>query len=238
LEIYENESFFFDKSVYDRWSRESWQASGDRSWIVSNLKVRLVKRFVCEGARILDVGCGTGEFCLAAAQGGLKCEGIDVSRMLTDIARDVLKVTVHQVAVEDFHPGHKFEGMLIWDVLEHLHDPVRVLKACAGLMEDGGYLFAQVPNSSGISNSIKSSANRLHLRRANYRHFGFPYHVYFFNKPSLTRLMRAAGLDVVHFESWSHLHKDGKSGLVSDLVISVTKKYCLSDYIVAVARKP
>ena len=237
LQIYENESFFYDKSIYANWTYDSWKQRGGRNWTVPQLKTKIVKRFLCEGDRVLDVGCATGEFCLIAMKNGLISEGIDISKMLTDIACRVLKVPAQRIDIQDFNPGHKFKGIVIWDVLEHLHQPVRGLQACNRLLEPGGYLFAQVPNSRGFSNSFKSLASRLGLRKNNYGHFGIPYHLFSFNKTSLTELMKAAGLKVVHSESWSHFYKNGIAGFFTDPIIRIAKRYCLSDYIVVVARK-
>lgn len=236
LGIYENEAFS-DMSFYDGWSYEAWQQSAARGWFVSNLKTQLVKRYIPGGSRVLDIGCSTGEFVAVARKNGFDAEGIDNSKMLIDIGQRILNVSVQQSDIKDFHPSRKYMGIVIWDVLEHLYDPVDMLKRCANLMEEGGYLFAQVPNLRGISNRLKSFACRTGLSKYDYGHFGFPYHLYFFDERSLVELTAAAGLEAVHFESWSHLLKDGKRGFVTDLIIKATKKYCLSDYVIVVARK-
>jgi SAM-dependent methyltransferase len=215
LEIYENEDFK-DLSVYDHWSYEAWASSNDRSWIVANLKVALAKRFLPDEAKILDVGCGVGDFPLVALKNKLKGEGIDTSKTLTEIGRRVLHAPVQQSDVEDFDPPHRFDGVFIWDVLEHLYDPVRVLRNCHRLLKPGGYLFAQVPNSSGLSNRLKSFACRTGLSGKEFHHFGFPYHIYFFNQTSLTHLMNAAHLRAVHF-----VHIAGRFGNQKILLIGL-----------------
>ncbi|MCK7525283.1 MAG: hypothetical protein MZV64_50580 [Ignavibacteriales bacterium] len=75
------------------------------------------------------------------------------------------------------------------------------------------------------------------LSKNDFGHFGFPYHLYFFNRRSLAKLVDAAEFHAIHFESWSHLLKDGKRGILTDIIIAATKKYCLSDYIIVVAQK-
>lgn len=236
LSIYENEEFS-DMSVYKNWSYDTWQQSGTRGWVGSNLKVQLIKRYLHEGEAVLDVGCGTGEFVAVALKNNLSAEGIDKSKMLIDIGRNILKVPIQQIDIKDFHPSRKFKGIIIWDVLEHLYDPVGILNMCANLLEPKGYLVAQVPNLRGISNRLKSFACRVGLIKNNYGHFGFPYHLYFFDKRSLTKLAATASLKAIHFESWSHLLKDGKRGFLTDFIITATKKYCLSDYIIVVLQK-
>lgn len=213
LQIYENEAFS-DLSFYNSWSYENWKASRDRSYIVSNLKARLLKRFLAAGARVLDVGCSTGLFCFEARKQGFDVEGIDPSKMLTETGSKALKIHLHHGSLEKFDPGYKFKGVVVWDVLEHVYNPVEIVGRCGFLMEPGGYLFLQVPNHEGVSNRLKTFLSRLNLKRSDFKHFGFPHHVYSFNKKSLSALVGSAGFKPVLFESWSQQLKDGASGIV------------------------
>ena len=74
MAIYENEAFA-DLSMYDRWSYDEWKRSGKRSYNIEEKKVSLIKRYLPDGSRILDVGCGTGLFVLKANKEGFLCEG-------------------------------------------------------------------------------------------------------------------------------------------------------------------
>ena len=50
-------------------------------------------------------------------------------------------------------------------------------------------------------------------------------------------LMEVCGFEPVLFEFWSHLLKDGANGILARVVIRLTQKYELSDYITLVAQK-
>jgi SAM-dependent methyltransferase len=236
LKIYENDSFA-DLSMYDEWSYEGWRQSRSRSCNIEQQKILLVKRYLPEKSRLLDVGCGTGLFVLAANQSGFLCEGIEPSVRLSKIGSDILKVPVSTAQIEAYNPAYKYNGIVIWDVLEHLYDPARVMRRCRELLEPNGFLFLQVPNHKGISNAYKTQLSRLGLKKNNFKHFGFPWHVYSFDRKSLSILSDLAGLKPVLFESWSHLLKDGKIGPLSQVIINLVKQRCLSDYIVCVAQK-
>lgn len=233
--IYETAEFA-DFSLFENWTYDGWRQGRDRTYNVEREKVSVVSRYLPVGARVLDVGCGTGLFVLETARRGYRCEGLEPSAMLARVGRETLGIAVTNKDIYDFRPDHKFEGIVIWDVLEHLYDPVAVLRRCAALMKDGGFLFAQVPHYRGVSESYKTILCRLGLRRS-FKHFGFPWHVYSFDRTSLTYLMKQAGFEPLLFESWSHLLKDGKSGPVSRLVISLSKRLCLSSYLLCVAQK-
>ena len=66
------------------------------------------------------MGCGTGLFCLEALRTGMNVEGIEPSKMLVDIGRDVLNVQLNHGLIEDFNPGYRYNAIVIWDVLEHV----------------------------------------------------------------------------------------------------------------------
>ncbi len=234
--IYENEAFC-DMSRYDNWSYNEWIQMGGRGQNVSKLKTELIKRFLPIGSSVLDVGCGVGEFVCVALNNGLKAEGIDISNMLISTGRSKLNVPIYQTDIQNYKPSHNYDAIMIWDVLEHLVNPVEILNACNSLLNDNGYLFAQVPNYKGISNRLKSFINRIGFIKKNYGHFGFPYHLYSFDRKSLSFLYKQAGFTAIHYESWSHLLKENKHGLLNDFFISISKKYCLTDYITAVVKK-
>jgi 2-polyprenyl-3-methyl-5-hydroxy-6-metoxy-1,4-benzoquinol methylase len=233
LKIYESEAFA-DLSFYERWSYEKWKESKDRSYIVSHRKVMLVKEFLPEGSRILDVGCSTGLFVLEASRQGFLCEGIDPSFRLTEIGRKTFKISLHSGNIDEFEPRYRFRGIMLWDVLEHVPNPIHIVKKCYNLLEPEGFLFLQVPNYKGISDSCKMYMCRLGLRRS--FNFGFPWHIYAFDKRSLSYLMKVSKFSPVRFESWSHFLKDNNEGVLF-YIATLFKRFCLSDYIICIARK-
>ncbi len=237
LKIYENEAFI-DPSFYDGWSYETWKKDNrNRSYISQKLKIQLLKRFLTEKDRVLDVGCGIGLFCLEASKQGLNVEGIDPSKMLVEIGRKKFGMSLHNSLLENFDPGYRYKGMVVWAVLEHVYNLVELVKRCRDLLQEGGYIFIDVPNHEGISNRFKSLLCRKGIKKDDFKHFGFPWHIYSFNKKSLSSLMRVCGFEPVLFEFWSHLLKDGADGYLARTAISLTQRFELSDYVTLVARK-
>jgi cyclopropane fatty-acyl-phospholipid synthase-like methyltransferase len=175
-------------------------------------------------------------FVLLAQEAGLDAHGMDVSAPAIDVglrrigARNLTVGTIEDASVA---PA-SFDGLVIWDVLEHLYNLMEVMEHCAAALRDGGYFFAQVPNHRGISARLKTAAAKLHLTRGKFNHFGFPWHLYHFSPRSLDALMRRAGLTTVEIASFSHRSKLGQSrGPVTKMI----ERMALSDYLYVVARK-
>lgn len=235
--IYENESFL-DLTEFEGWTFERFEKRGGRSWNTVRLKADLVEHHLPPGARVLDAGCATGLLCAALSRRGFEAEGIDISMRLTQVARSVVGITAFTSDLQSFRPARGYQGIVVWDVLEHLSDPIRLLRECRRLLEPGGFLFAQVPNSAGISNRFKSLVCRAGLSKADFHHFGFPYHLAFYNRRSLATAFRSADLEPVSFESWSHVLKEGRSNKLVLAATRAVRQWCISDYIIGVARAP
>jgi len=135
--------------------------------------------------RYLDVGCSTGFVVEAARDKGWEATGIDLNPSAIEFGR-TRGLDLRTVALEDagFAPG-SFDAVSLFDVLEHLLDPRRTLRACAELIAPGGILFLYVPNFD--------SASRL-LMGAN-AHFIWPtHHLNYYTPTTIRDLMLRHGL--------------------------------------------
>jgi SAM-dependent methyltransferase len=96
--------------------------------------------------RILDVGCATGAF-LAAGSHSWSKVGVELSATAANYARDRFGLEVHQGVVEDAPlPARSFDVVTLWDVLEHLYDPIGTLCRVRELLRPDGILVGRVPN--------------------------------------------------------------------------------------------
>jgi SAM-dependent methyltransferase len=105
---------------------------------------RLLARYAPPGARILDVGCGTGATTLGLCRSGAVL-GLDVGRPALEIARGRgLDVVQGSAARLPARPG-AFDLVLALDVLEHLEDDVGAAREMREALRPGGLLVATVP---------------------------------------------------------------------------------------------
>ncbi len=96
------------------------------------------------GAKVLDVGCGNGEFLAAAAEAGFEAHGIDLSEAAAQMcrARGLRAVSGDFLTAALDAP---FDAITMWDVIEHLPDPVSFVRRAAGLLRPGGVLVMKTP---------------------------------------------------------------------------------------------
>lgn len=131
-------------SEYD--DGEQWR-QGEESF---NRGIRNVILRYKRTGRVLDVGCGSGNFLRCMREAGFKAFGIEPSRSGSDYARDINRLDVFTGSVERYNQTareQRFDIVTLLNVLEHLTHPHRSLGAICDLLEQGGLLIVVVPDA-------------------------------------------------------------------------------------------
>lgn len=152
-------------------------------------KVRLVQR-ACGGrpGRLLDVGCGKGFFVRACRDQGIDAEGIDLSRSGADYATEQLgvKATCGALAAHRDTLG-LFDVVTFWATIEHLRDPIGMLRDIHGVLRPGGVLLAD----TGIGDDWLDR-----LLPGSVQWYDPPQHLFVFSANGLRRGLEQAGFAV------------------------------------------
>jgi len=186
-------------------------------------KLKEYENYVKMG-RLLDIGCGTGNFVFRAQELGWEAYGIEVSRRNTDFLRNELGLNVVNVSIEEvnFDPEY-FDVVILNHVLEHLRDPKSVLKKIYEFLKKGGILAIYVPNEFGCLYSKLMLDALLFYFQPRERPTD---HLYFFNKKTIRLLLRTIGFEIIHLRTENlriNTHHKNRYGLVGD---TVKKVYC------------
>jgi len=98
------------------------------------------------GARVLDVGCGTG-YVLERLQERYEAFGVDVSPLALDLCRARGLDRVAPGGAHDLSAvaGRRFDGVFLLDVLEHLDDDADALRRLREVLAPGGVVIVTVP---------------------------------------------------------------------------------------------
>jgi SAM-dependent methyltransferase len=144
---------------------------------------------VQDPGRLLDVGCATGRFLAAAAARGWEAEGVELNDDTAAIAREAgLEVTTG--TLESLSPDQPFDAITMWDVVEHVPDPLGLLRAAHGLLAPGGRLWLATPNVDGL---FPRASLLVAPRVGRWPHPEPPYHLSQFSEQTLRRALGRAG---------------------------------------------
>jgi 2-polyprenyl-3-methyl-5-hydroxy-6-metoxy-1,4-benzoquinol methylase len=146
------------------------------------------------GRRLLDAGCGTGEFVAAAAARGWDAEGVDISREAVERGAERYGVRLHcgRLGNGKWATG-RYDVLTFWNVLDQVPDPATVARQAARLVVPGGTVAVRVPNG------IFHHALRCGLApfRGLIRRFSlyeyFSLHLYSFTAATLCALLETNG---------------------------------------------
>ncbi|MCX5835239.1 MAG: class I SAM-dependent methyltransferase [Deltaproteobacteria bacterium] len=131
---------YFHSGKYGDRSSQRWE---------NEMRLSLVRRFLKDGgARILEAGCGTGDF-ISLAKGEYEMSGFDLSETAVEIARrNNRDMSDHLwtagIEEQELSPS-SYDAVCLWDVIEHLSDPVSVCRKLMYCLKPGGYLFLSTP---------------------------------------------------------------------------------------------
>lgn len=138
--------------------------------------------------RLLDVGCGTGDF-LAMMRGhpDWHVRGLEPVEAAATRAQAKYGLAVDLTPLESMsYPSESFDAITLWDVLEHLPEPVASLQRLAGALRPGGVVVVAVPSRDSLDARIFGS---------DWAGLDIPRHFSVFSERHLTAAFNQAGLD-------------------------------------------
>jgi 2-polyprenyl-3-methyl-5-hydroxy-6-metoxy-1,4-benzoquinol methylase len=145
--------------------------------------------------RVLDVGCATGYLAKALVEQGCTVSGVEFDAQAAEEARPHLdRLVLGDIETMDLagtFGDDRFDVIVFGDVLEHLRDPLAVLRKARVLLTDRGSVVASIPNIAHGSVRLALLAGRF-----DYQQLGLldSTHVRFFTRSSIEDLFREAGM--------------------------------------------
>ena len=157
-----------------------------RSFMLGS-KLNLLSKYSKEKGLLLDIGCGTGDFLLAAKNAGWKVTGIEPNAQ----ARGLASTKLTQVFDVKHLPRLKeqsFDVITLWHVLEHLPKLEEQLEVVQRLIKQDGLLVIAVPNFKSYD---------AHYYKTNWAAFDVPRHLWHFSKFAVKSVLRQYDFELV-----------------------------------------
>ena len=155
------------------------------------------RRFYRKSGSAVELGCGDGLMLDALRRYGWRVAGTERTQEMADEVQKNLGFPVYVGGLEKIPAGEKFDLIILFQVLEHLNDPLGVLKQCTSLLREGGKLVIAVPNVRSWQARYSSGY---------WFHLDVPRHLFHFSGISLRNALNLAGLQLqgISFISFEH----------------------------------
>jgi SAM-dependent methyltransferase len=140
--------------------------------------------------KLLDVGCGGGWLLSYAKARGWDVVGIEPSQAMWERASRHAPVFLGTFPEVDLHKHVPFDAVHLKLVMEHVSEPMKVLRAVRDVLRPGGAVVVQVPND--FNPAQLAARDLLHKEPWWVVH---PVHVNYFTFESLERTLRRAGFE-------------------------------------------
>lgn len=167
------------------WQQLAWQ---DRLSLFEDL----LERDPSRPFSVLDIGCGPGWFLKAAADRGWKTQGIEPSRQAATHAQslglDILNIMFDESTAARAECA---DVVHLNNMLEHVADPVGLLKLAIARTWPGGLVCVGVPNDyNGLQEAVRAGGSAPWWLAP-------PHHLNYFDFASLSALLSRLDLDVM-----------------------------------------
>jgi len=179
---------------YDSYADQTVQSK--RNWLLqkavqhgTNKRCRFVTNHKRPG-KLLDIGCAMGGFLLGMRdQGAWTLAGVEVNKAVAAAAKERHGLDVFAGTLEEANfPTASFDVVTLWDVFEHLHDPLHTLTEIHRILRPDGIVVIRVPNLASWD---------AQLFGATWAGLDSPRHLYLFTPTTLTAFLNKAGFGVI-----------------------------------------
>ena len=165
---------------------------------------RRVRLEACRGdreRRILEIGCGDGNFLAVLRRSGWHVCGVEFGADAAQLVRRRHAIRVFVGDIADVSPPEgPFPVVAGYHVLEHIYHPAAWLRRVRQLIEPSGLLHLQVPNRASLTEWLTRQA---------WASLVFPEHVYFYTPETLGLLLARSGFSVLSLTTWDPWHGPG-----------------------------
>lgn len=175
--------------------------------------------------KALEVGSSTGLFLSLLKEKGWEVLGIEPSSISSRTAADRGIPTLPTTFELSQLQKNNFDLIVFNHVLEHMKDPLVVLKKANKILKKGGIIFIDVPNFGGFSAKLQGVAWKYILPKE---------HLWHFTNDSLSRILKKARFSVVYSRTHSGIwdygnpmlelcgsFKGGKKRFVKDVITAL-----------------
>lgn len=134
--------------------------------------------------KVLDIGCGTGDFLNVCKKSGMEIYGIEPESKARNLAKEILKVEILHPDQSEKIPDESLDLITMWHVLEHVPDLNKQISELSRIIKKGGKVVIALPVYESYDAEVY---------KEKWAAWDVPRHLYHFNKAVISKMMLANG---------------------------------------------
>ena len=184
-----DEKKFYDENLQDKNINDVGSIKRARRKMMpdNTRRAELVSKIITKRSRILEIGSGHGFFLDIMKKNGYDITGFEISKEKRKYSKKVTKVPVLDININEKIPTVKpFDIVVLFHTLEHIIDPVILLKNIKKLLKPKGKVLVEVPNCDDFHLGLNKFYKEFYWERA---------HIHYFNSKSLKTVINLGGFN-------------------------------------------
>jgi len=222
-QFYQQSSYFHDgqKFLQERNKKIDITLLPQYQTFVKRLDQIIRSKNFKKGARLLDVGCGSGLFVYLCRKSQIEARGIDISKPGIELSRSV----GGNCYLGDFireHRSTKVDYITMFDVIEHVPNPREFFLKVNTSLKKGGYFIFTTPCADSFARRIFGKYWHLYTP---------PRHLQIFTTKSIRLLLKEFRLEVISQE------KEGQYTNLGYIIAKLLKLYNINNKVLNIVLK-
>lgn len=137
--------------------------------------------------RLLDYGCGTGEFLHTCQKAGWRIDGVEPSENARPQAEKLTGLNIQANLFSDYFESKKYDVITLWHVLEHIHLLNETLAYLKSRLNPKGLILLALPNRQAWDAKLFED---------HWAAYDLPRHLYHFSSQDVATLAKKHELEV------------------------------------------
>ncbi len=207
-----NDAFVWERDVME----EKWGVHYFSSY--NEGLIQLIENTGNDEMVFLEIGCANGGTLMEIKNRypDAKVYGTELNAHAAVLASQFAEVAVNNIEDKNLpFPKKMFDYILFGDVLEHLHEPMEILKYCREFLREGGCIIASIPNVMHVS-----VMEQLLQGNFTYTEYGLldKTHIHMFTYKEIIRTFHESGYEIEKISSKEIPMSDEQKKLIDSLL--------------------
>ena len=169
-----DEKKFYDENLQDKNINDVGSIKrARRKMMPDNIRrYQFIKKIIPKKSRVLEIGSGHGFFLEIMKTNGFDIIGYDISKEKRKYSKKVTDVPVYDINInEKISMDDKFDIVVLFHTLEHITEPITLLKNIKKLLKPKGKILIEVPNSDDFHLKLNKFYKEFYWERAHIHYF-------------------------------------------------------------------